>query len=199
MITVFNWARPRDLSHYEAFEHYHATFYNHVESLSVTPFSPGALSRGLAGLLVSLIRLRGMEFNGNLTAARIQTTDAQVQDAINQIANRAAAIGDGAEVGDYVRAELKSKVDYWRAEAQNTSGGRLLTYTQPYGNSGLKKGTTVSLLRRPGLERWEEFTCLNSLREVEPSVKLIIQDGGLDEIAGPVAASEPRTDEEGSA
>src|SRR4051794_41709935 len=29
--TVFNWARPRDLSHYEAFEHYHATFYKHVE------------------------------------------------------------------------------------------------------------------------------------------------------------------------
>ena len=23
--TVFNWARPRDLSHYERFEHYHAT------------------------------------------------------------------------------------------------------------------------------------------------------------------------------
>jgi hypothetical protein len=62
VITVFNWARPRDLSHYETFEHYHATFYKHVESLSVTPFSPGALSRGLAGLLVSLVRLRGTEF-----------------------------------------------------------------------------------------------------------------------------------------
>jgi hypothetical protein len=43
--TVFNWARPRDLSHYETFEHYHATFYKHVEPLSVTPFSPGALQR----------------------------------------------------------------------------------------------------------------------------------------------------------
>ena len=26
--TVLTWARPRDLSHYETFEHYHATFYN---------------------------------------------------------------------------------------------------------------------------------------------------------------------------
>src|SRR5205085_4408532 len=25
--TVYNWTRPRDLSHYETFEHYHATFY----------------------------------------------------------------------------------------------------------------------------------------------------------------------------
>ena len=28
---MFNCARPRDLSHYETFEHYHTTFYKHVE------------------------------------------------------------------------------------------------------------------------------------------------------------------------
>src|SRR5207302_8940784 len=55
--TVLNWARPRDLSHYERFEHYHATFYQHVEALSVTPFAPRAMDRGLSALLVSLIRL----------------------------------------------------------------------------------------------------------------------------------------------
>ena len=60
--TVYNWARPRDLSHYERFEHYHATFHKHVEALSVTPFAPGALSRGLAALLVACIRLDGGEF-----------------------------------------------------------------------------------------------------------------------------------------
>ena len=36
VFTVFNWTRPRDLSHYERFEHYHATFYKHVEALSVS-------------------------------------------------------------------------------------------------------------------------------------------------------------------
>ncbi len=41
VFTVYNWTRPRDLSHYERFEHYHATFYNHVEALSVTPFASG--------------------------------------------------------------------------------------------------------------------------------------------------------------
>ncbi|MBC7706734.1 MAG: helicase, partial [Rhodoferax sp.] len=48
--TIFNWARPRDLSHYERFEHYHETFYKHVEALSVTPFSARALDRGLSGV-----------------------------------------------------------------------------------------------------------------------------------------------------
>lgn len=180
--TVFNWARPRDLSHYETFEHYHTTFYKHVEPLSVTPFSPGALQRGLAGLLVSLVRLRGVEFNPNENASRITTGNPYIQDAIETIARRAELIGDGHKTGDFCRAELLSKADLWQAEAQNTTGGRILTYTEPYGSTGPKKGTTVKLLHSPGAERWEEFTCLNSLREVEPPVKFIISDGGLDEI-----------------
>lgn len=188
--TVFNWARPRDLSHYETFEHYHATFYKHVEPLSVTPFSPGALQRGLAGLIVSLVRLRGVEFNPNESAARITTSNPYVQDAIETIAKRAELIGDGTKTGDYCRAELLSKADLWQSEAQNNTGGRTLTYTESYGSDGPKKGTSVKLLHSPGMERWEEFTCLNSLREVEPPVKFIISDGGLDEITGETV-SEP--------
>src|SRR5205814_3115250 len=179
--TVFNWARPRDLSHYETFENYHATFYKHVEPLSVTPFSPGALQRGLAGLLVALVRLRRMEFNTNEAASRIQASDPYVQDAIAAICRRAEMVGDGTAVADFCRAQLQAKVDLWQAEAQNTTGGRTLTFSEPRGGDGPRRGTTVSLLHRPGLEKWEEFTCLNSLREVEPTVKLIMDDGGLDE------------------
>jgi hypothetical protein len=192
--TVFNWARPRDLSHYETFEHYHTTFYKHVEPLSVTPFSPGSLQRGLAGLLVSLVRLRGIEFNPNEAAARITTGDPYIQDAIETIAKRAEMIGDGGKTADFCRAELLSKADLWQAEAQNSTGGRVLTYTEVYGSEELKKGTTVKLLQSPSIERWQEFTCLNSLREVEPTVKFIISDGGLDEITGePAAEASPST------
>ncbi len=180
VVCVYNWARPRDLSHYETFEHYHATFYKQVEALSVTPFSPGALQRGLAGLLVSLIRLRGVEFNPNDAAGKMQITDPYVLDAVETIARRAELVGDGTPVGDYVRAVLKEKLDLWRNEAQNTAGGRTLTYSEVWGHE--KKGTSVSLLQKPGLQKWEQFTCLNSLREVEPTVKLIIEDFGLDEI-----------------
>ena len=98
-------------------------------------------------------------------------------------ASRAELVGDGTAVADFCRAQLQAKVDLWQAEAQNTTGGRTLTFSEPRGGNGPKRGTTVSLLHRPGLEKWEEFTCLNSLREVEPSVKLIMDDGGLDEFA----------------
>ncbi|MBK6670719.1 MAG: hypothetical protein IPG46_14005 [Actinobacteria bacterium] len=47
VITLYNWARPRDLSHYETFDHYHQTYYRQVEALSVTPFARRALDRGL--------------------------------------------------------------------------------------------------------------------------------------------------------
>jgi len=125
-----------------------------------------------------------MEFNPNEAATRIQASDPYVQDAIAAICQRAELVGDGTAVADFCRAQLQAKVDQWQAEAQNQTGGRTLTFAEPRGGDGPKRGTTISLLRHPGLEKWEEFTCLNSLREVEPSVKLIMDDGGLDEIAG---------------
>ncbi|MDY0167607.1 MAG: DISARM system helicase DrmA [Thermoguttaceae bacterium] len=187
--TVFNWARPRDLSHYETFEHYHATFYKHVEALSVTPFSPGALSRGLAALLVSCVRLQGTEFNANDKATLIatQANHQYVQEAIKMISDRAHLVGKDSKVAKFVKEELKRKVDCWQAEAQRTAGGRVLGYRD------VRDGVTVNLLHHPGLKRWEEFTCLNSLREVEPTVKLILDDHHLDDDSGarfPVPAEE---------
>jgi hypothetical protein len=176
--TVFNWARPRDLSHYETFEHYHSTFYKHVEPLSVTPFSPGALQRGLAGLLVSMVRLRSSEFNPNESASRITTSNPYVQEAIDAIVRRAEIIGD-KPTADFCREQLLKKADRWQGDAQNNDGGRTLAYREVYGDAE-KKGTTIHLLQSPGLTHWDEFTCLNSLRDVEPQVKFIMSDGGMD-------------------
>ena len=73
--TVLTWARPRDLSHYETFEHYHATFYKHVEAQSVTPFSPRAMDRGLTGTLLSVMRLENPAFNPNPGAGALDKPD----------------------------------------------------------------------------------------------------------------------------
>ena len=56
MVTLYNWSRPRDLAHYEDFEHYHATFYRQVEALSVTPYTRRALDRGTAATFVAAVR-----------------------------------------------------------------------------------------------------------------------------------------------
>jgi hypothetical protein len=183
VFTVYNWTRPRDLSHYERFEHYHATFYNHVEALSVTPFASGALSRGLTALLVSCVRLRGTEFNANKKASRIDRNHPYVQEAVTTILRRAELVGPGdAQFISTLKAELNERLDRWLAEAQQTAGGRVLGYDEE------RDGITVGLLNRPGLEAWDDFTCLNSLRDVEPNVGLIFHDGGLDADPNFVAA-----------
>ena len=167
--AVFNWARPRDLSHYERFEHFHATFYQHVEALSVTPFAARAVDRGLAALLVSLVRLAGTEFNENKGAARITRDHPYVQRAIASITARAGAIEAGQQAG--VAAELEARVQDWLRAASNETGPQSLGYRDE------SDGVTVGLLSKPALGSWQRFTVLNSLRDVEPSVGLILDDG----------------------
>jgi len=167
VFTIFNWARPRDLSHYERFEHYHATFYQHVESLSLTPFSSGAIDRGLSAILVTLIRLAKGEFNLNNRAGRIRRDDPDVQAAIQTLVNRAWHVSGSSEVRDFVRRELESRLDFWLDQAQDTTSGKILGYQSE------KDGLTLGLLKNPSLT-WEKFTCLNSLRNVEPTISLIL-------------------------
>jgi hypothetical protein len=169
VFTVYNWARPRDLSHYEQFEHYHATFYKHVEALSVTPFAPRALDRGLAALLVSLVRLKGIELNKNDKAGRIDRNHPFIQEAIHTIVTRAANV-DGLKTRELVKQELEAKLDYWLEQADNLIGGAVLGY-QPQ-----RDGITQGLLEQPGQGDWQPFTCLNSLRNVEPTIGLILDD-----------------------
>jgi hypothetical protein len=176
VVTVYNWTRPRDLSHYETFEQYHATFYKHVEALSVTPFAFGALSRGLTALLVSCIRQLGTEFNANKQASRIVRNHPYVQQAIESIVERAKLVGNNDDAFiQSLQVELNERLDEWLGQAQKNVGGRILGYDEE------RDGVTVGLLRRPGLGPWDHFTCLNSLRDVEPTVGLIFHDGGLDE------------------
>ncbi len=171
--TVFNWARPRDLSHYEQFEHYHATFYQQVEALSVTPFAPRAIDRGLTALLVAYIRLLGTEFNENARAGAISGEHPYVRQALEELETRAALVTGKPEAGDLVRQELRARVDAWLAEAARTSGGRVLGYRDRH------DGKTIGLLRYPDLREWSLFTCLNSLRDVEPSVGLILDERSM--------------------
>jgi hypothetical protein len=172
--TVLNWARPRDLSHYEQFEHYHATFYQYVEALSVTPFASRAIDRGLSALLVACVRNLGTEYNANSKAAVLNRDHPFVKQALQTIVQRAWEVEGSDKTRDRVRQELESRLDYWLNRAQKTMGGSHLGYKSK------KDGLTVPLLQPTGQGMWEAFTCLNSLRDVEPTINLILDDHGLD-------------------
>jgi hypothetical protein len=183
--TVCNWARPRDLSHYERFEHYHATFYQQVEALSVTPFSPRALDRGLTAVLVSYLRLLSDEFNANDRAGRLARPHEFIDKALDEIGRRAGLVTSSAEVETFVRQALQARVDEWLAQAGAVTGGAILGYAPR------KDGRTRALLKQAAEADWDRFTCLNSLRDVEPGVALVLNDFGMDrEPSEPVPAAE---------
>jgi hypothetical protein len=173
--TVLNWARPRDLSHYERFEHYHSTFYQYVEALSVTPFAKRALDRGLTGLLVALLRLNEPELMSNGGAEHFDRHAAYSDDVVEQLATRAWNVTDDKAAQEIVATTLEDRLDQWAHEAG--IGGRRLVYKAERG------GTSAPLLQSPGSGSWEPFTLLNSLRDVEPTVYLIKtgEDGGRPE------------------
>lgn len=171
--AVYNWARPRDLSHYERFEHYHATFYEQVEALSVTPFSLRALDRGLTAVLVSYLRLLGQEFNANDGAGHLKRPHPTIEVALSDISRRAGLVDGMAETEDLVRQALQARIDEWLSQTR-PAGGAILGYAPR------RDGRTINLLKQPYESGWGRFTCLNSLRDVEPEVALILDDFGMD-------------------
>jgi len=167
--TVLTWARPRDLSHYETFEHYHATFYKHVEAQSVTPFSPRAMDRGLTGSLLSLMRLENDAFSPNEGAGKLDKSDqTEITDAIDVLVKRAWNVSELSSTKSLAEQELKERADEWAKEVGK--GGRILAYEK----RGPEKDKTVALIRSPGIQAWDNWTVPMSMREVEPGVRLIM-------------------------
>ncbi|MDF9828606.1 hypothetical protein M2447_002733 [Ereboglobus sp. PH5-10] len=171
--SVLTWSRPRDLSHYETFEHYHATFYKHVEAQSVTPFAPRAMDRGLTGAFVSLLRLTDCMLNPNLGASNLTSAANPVaQETKKAVADRAWKVSDKASVRILTEGMIAQRLDTWAREANKP--GRRLGY-----EAEQRQGNVVALLKKPGLHHWDILTAPMSLREVEPGVRLVMDTSTL--------------------
>jgi hypothetical protein len=177
--TVLTWARPRDLSHYETFEHYHATFYKHVEAQSVTPFSPRAMDRGLTGALLSLMRLENDAFSPNVGAGELDKSDKpEITEAIDVLVRRAWNVSETPTIKNLAERELKERADEWAKEV--SVPGRTLAYEK----RGAQAATMVGLVKSPGIHAWDNWTVPMSMREVEPGVRLIMNTGHISDDHG---------------
>ncbi len=171
VLTVYNWARPRDLSHYETFSHYHRTLYRQVEALSVTPFASRALDRGLTGVLASLLRLAGPEWNPNPGAGKVDPAAHLAQRAKEAIRARADD-QIGHQAADELAEKVSVRLQAWKAEAE--VGQRTLVYRRRG-----KSDSDVSLLQEPGIEGWTDWTVPTSMRNVETAVPLALRANGI--------------------
>lgn len=171
VITLYNWSRPRDLAHYEDFEHYHATFYRQVEALSVTPYTRRALDRGTAAMLVAAVRNAEESHSRNRDAEDVQLSGEVVGRIIDRLLARAEAAG-GTRGRDYLRERIRVVTDTW--ELRKTGPARL-GYEQ---RKSTAKEIVVGLLDRAGNAPWGDLTVGNSMRETENEINLLLTGEG---------------------
>lgn len=180
VLTLYNWARPRDLAHFETFCHYHETFYRRVEPLSVTPFSRRAVDRALTGVLVAMLRNAEFAYSPNLAAQRVDVRGSATQHVAQAIASRAEYVSQSQEVADFVRAAVQHRLDRWASRCAHAEAARIAYKAQ---------GDAQGLLREAGIGGWDEWTVANSLREAEEEINLLLPrdsvvDRSLDEQPG---------------
>jgi len=179
VLTILNIHRPRDRSHYERFSAFHESFYRSVEATSVTPFSPRALDRGLAGTLISLARQGHEPMTPPRGATEILRELPRLDFAIDAMARRAAESTAHAtqEEADVIRKKVadrcKDLLDTWSqiAKELHDAGGALQYQTE----TGSAQRLLYEFLN-PDLKnlpaRHKKFRANRSMRDVEPSVNL---------------------------
>ena len=166
VLMLYNWARPRDMSHFEEFYAYHESFQRHVEALSVTPFAGRALDRGLSGVLVSLVRLMDTKMNANASAIKLQDDDSLLLLAMEKILQRAQAVSQSTEVVEQVRGMLEKRRDIWLERAHHAR--------KHVSGFAYKKAVDGGSLLFGDEEPAEIFYCPSSMRDVENTVNLCL-------------------------
>lgn len=192
VVTLLNIHRARDRSHYERFRAYHASFYRSVEATSVTPFSPRALDRGLAGAAVGLARLGHPPMTRPEGAAAITRERGRLEFVVNALARRAAAHAplstkDGEELRQTVRHRAGDLLDTWEQIANEyEKDGVKLQYQREIGGAQrlLYDFLDPDLKTLP--PRMKKFCANRSLRDVEAEVNLWLKtlDEGDVELEG---------------
>jgi hypothetical protein len=180
VVTLGNWARPRDLAHFEQFRRYHERFYAEVEALSVTPFSATSRERGLDGVLVSVARVLGAASADGLSperaAGRIEQHHGLLESVVEALIARAARASD-PDCAEAVRLRLLNRLDQWRKfrELQATQHHKTLVYervTDPAGQVALMIGAEDA---QSGVgSAPAPFVVANSMREVQPEINLLV-------------------------
>jgi hypothetical protein len=182
VVTLLNFHKPRDRSHYERFRHYHETFYRSVEVGSVTPFSARALDRGFAGALVGLARHAQPELTPPQGVERIAEFRAALErrllhDFLERVRQQPFADEDEREERlRSVQNRIVDLLDSWRKVFEDYRAAGVALQYQKY-----ELGQPKPLLREMldtefESEHHKKFRANRSLRDVEPEVNLFLKD-----------------------
>lgn len=180
VVTLGNWARPRDLAHFEQFKHYHETFYKQVEALSVTPFSTTSLERGLDGVLVSASRVlqagtaTGLSPENN--AGRVIDEHAAVETLIALLVERIKRASD-EDSAKLAAQRLANRLDQWEKRKSYLGKQNLgLVYERVKDEAHFGPLIISAENHRAQNDSADTppFVVANSMREVQPEINLLV-------------------------
>ena len=172
VIANLNYLKPRDLSHYEDFEHYHSTLHKNVEPNTVTPFSSRSRDRALLAVLVAMVRHADARLAGDDGAAEFRSYPpasyaARILDqARAAIVARAGRVDPGEERGTL--EDIGRLAEAWHGAATD----RLpLRYSRPWHSKAMQPENVEYLMRPTGEDASKGLEeAPNSLRDAEPPV-----------------------------
>jgi len=181
VVALGNWARPRDLAHFEQFRHYHDTFYAQVEALSVTPYSPTSLARGIDGLLVSAVRVaQAVQPEGlspERSAGKIKDQRPAVEALVERLKVRVSAAAKDDHATKLASDLLVNRIDRWSERAKRATE---MSKTLVYERTG-EGDKYLPLIISPenataavGGSIEAPFVIANSMREVQPEINLLV-------------------------
>jgi Helicase conserved C-terminal domain len=176
VVSLANWARPRDMAHFEQFRHYHETFYAQVEALSVTPYSDTAMERCLTGVLVSVARVTqavsgAASLSPEVGAGKILSQLSAVEQLVEQLVARAEPAVDNVESAAHMRLKLLQRMDRWHEKASQTQGA--LVYERKPPNQVMWP-LLISPEGQVPKPADRVFVVANSMREVQPEINLLV-------------------------
>ncbi len=179
IFTLYNWSRPRDLSHYERFVTYHSMMYRHVEASSLTPYSSRARDKALHAVFIALVRLLAPRMSSNDSAQRFNPADPLVRRVVDCLLDRVRR-NDPDEFED-MRQRLQAFIDGWVEQQQRHQTD--LTFRAP---GGVRRNVRTWLMQSAEEGQGDEFprATLNSLREVEKASRLYFKNFTRSRTAG---------------
>jgi len=179
VVTMLNIHKARDRSHYERFGHYHTTFYRSVEATSVTPFSPRALDRALAGTVVGLARHGMVELTPPKGAGRMVDLRSKLDWVVTDLSTRAKAhanlsTAESKELSDEVEKRVRDLLDEWTSIAKTLQdkGGTALQYQAEVGDAQRLLHPFLDPDLNTKSPKYKKFRANRSMRDVEPDVNL---------------------------
>jgi coenzyme F420-reducing hydrogenase delta subunit len=181
VVALGNWARPRDLAHFEQFRHYHETFYSQVEALSVTPFSPTALERGLDAVLVAAARVLQAHLPDGLSPERSAWRVGQQHNAlaalVERLRARVLAAAQDETISEHAGQRLANRLDQWNTRHARASAAQQTLVYERVGESNTLTPLMISpenVRAHPAGASRPPFVVAHSMREVQPEINLLV-------------------------